>query len=154
VPGAKMGLSNIFTLLAVVMLTPWETITLVVVRTVIGSFFAGGIASLPYSLTAGLAGVAISLLLFHFLKNKISIVSISVAAAVVHNITQNTVYCLMTQTPELFLYLPHLAVAGTVAGALVGVTVVLALKYLPLKNFLPQEREKNSSPHGTSCETE
>lgn len=135
VPGAKMGFSNIFTLPAVVLLTPWEAVTLVVVRTVLGSFFAGGISALPYSLAAGLAGVGVSIMLFKLFYGKISLVSISAAAAVVHNITQNAVYCVITQTPELFLFLPHLAVAGVAAGALIGVIVVLALKYLPLKRF-------------------
>lgn len=37
-PGAKMGLSNIFTLLALAVLGPGQALALVVVRTVLGSF--------------------------------------------------------------------------------------------------------------------
>ena len=142
IPGAKMGLSNIFSLMTVVLFSPWEALILVVIRTIIGSFFTGGISTLIYSLTAGVVSIAITSFLYIFFKNKISLISISVAAAVTHNITQNTVYCLITNTPELFVYLPYLALAGVVAGALVGTTVVLLLKYLPL-SFVLSVTEKH-----------
>ena len=141
IPGAKMGLSNVFSLMTVVLFSPWEALILVIIRTVIGSFFTGGISSLIYSLVAGVVSIIVTSLLYCFFKNKISLISISIASAVIHNITQNTIFCLITNTPELFAYLPYLAIAGIAAGALVGTIVVLLLKYLPL-GFIASATEK------------
>lgn len=145
IPGAKMGLSNIFGMLAVVLLSPLDAIVLVAIRTTLGSLIAGNMSSWIYSFFAGVASVAAAGFLYR-LTDKISLVSISIAAAVIHNIVQNTIFCLITQTPELYAYLPYLAVIGIVAGAIVGIACVLILKYVPYdKLFIfTQKNEKNN----------
>ena len=53
-PGAKMGLSNIFSLLTLYMLGPIDALVVVVVRTILGSMFGGGfgrIHSILYDLS-------------------------------------------------------------------------------------------------------
>jgi heptaprenyl diphosphate synthase len=136
IPGAKMGLSNIFTLLCVILLGGPEAVVLIIVRTTVGSLFTGGLSSLMYSLPAGLVSVLVTALLYKLLFDKISVVSISVVSAIVHNTVQNVIFCLVTQSPQLFTYLPYLALVGILAGAVVGVAVVLILKYLPLNKML------------------
>ena len=53
IPGAKMGLSNIFSLSALVLYGPVDAFAVIVVRTVLGSLFAGNVAALMYSFTGG-----------------------------------------------------------------------------------------------------
>ncbi len=135
-PGAKMGLSNIFSLLALFVLGPTEAFILVIVRTALGSLFTGNVSTLMYSMTAGLVSVAVSSLLVEFVYPRISIVSISVVAAVMHNAAQNTVFCLVSNTPEMFAYMPWLAVIGVAAGIIVGFAVWFILRTVPAKLFV------------------
>ena len=135
-PGAKMGLSNIFSLLTVFVLGPTEAIILVVVRTTLGSIFTGNISTLMYSMTAGLVSVVVSIVLVEFVYPRVSIVAISVVAAVMHNLTQNVVFCLVSNTPEMFSYMPWLALLGVVAGIIVGFAVWFILRAVPTRVFV------------------
>ena len=133
-PGAKMGLSNIFSMLAVFLLGVPDAIVLVAVRTVLGSMYSN-MSTLIYSLTAGLVSVLATSAMVEFLYPKISVVAVSVVAAVLHNLTQNVVYCLVSNTPEMFAYMPWLALLGVVAGIIVGFAVWFILRAVPLKVF-------------------
>lgn len=135
-PGAKMGLSNIFSLLAIFLLGPIDAIVLVVVRVVLGSMFTGNMSTLMYSLSAGLVSVIVSSILVEFAYPKVSIVAISIVAAVLHNLTQNVVFCLVSNTPQMFSYMPWLALLGVLAGVIVGAAVWFILRMIPLRTFV------------------
>ena len=60
IPGAKMGLSNIFSLSALVLYGPVDAFVVVAVRTLLGSLFAGNISALLYSFTGGMAAMLVS----------------------------------------------------------------------------------------------
>ncbi len=171
-PGAKMGLSNIFSMLALVLLGPIDALTLVVVRTLLGSMFTGNMSTLMYSMTAGIVSILVSSLLMEIAYPKVSIVAISVVSAMIHNLTQNVVFCLVSNTPEMFIYMPHLAVLGVVAGIIVGFAVWFILRTVPIKTFsallgVPAEESQtiavqaakdktqieNSSDNENSCQT-
>jgi heptaprenyl diphosphate synthase len=111
----------------------------VAVRTTLGSLLVGNLSSWVYSFVAGITAVAVTGFLYWLLSDKVSLVAISVVGAVVHNITQNTIFCLITDTPELYAYLPYLAVLGVVAGLIVGFAVVLLVKSVPFYKFLSDE---------------
>ncbi len=146
-PGAKMGLSNIFSLLALVVLGPIDAVVVVLVRTTLGSMFTGNLSTLVYSMSAGLASMVVSAVLVEFVYPKISIVAVSVVSAVCHNLVQNVVFCLVSNTPEMYSYMPYLAILGVVAGVVVGCAVWLIVRYVPLKTFansLGEEIEKQS----------
>ena len=130
-PGAKMGLSNIFSLLTLFVLGPVDALVVVLVRTVLGSLFGGGISTLMYSLTAGVVSVVISAFLVEFVYPHITIIAISIMSAICHNITQNVVFCLISNTPEMFSYMPWLALVGILAGLIVGFATNLILRALP-----------------------
>ena len=135
VPGAKMGLSNIFSLLAVYLLGPVDALVLVVVRTTLGSMFTGNMSTLLYSMTAGIVSVLVSSLLVEFAYPRVSTVAISVVSAVLHNLTQNLVFCLISDTPEMFSYMPVLALLGVLAGIIVGFGVWFILRSIPVRTF-------------------
>ena len=134
-PGAKMGLSNIFSMLAVFLLGPTDALVLVVVRTTLGSVFTGNVSTLLYSMSAGIVSVIVTSLLVEFAYPRVSIVAISVVAAVIHNLTQNIVFCLISNTPQMFAYMPWLALLGVVAGIIVGFAVWFILRSIPVKTF-------------------
>lgn len=136
VPGAKMGLANIFSLAALILYGPVEAFIVVAVRTVLGSLFAGNISMLMYSFTGGVISLVLSAILMYAAYPKISVMAISIAAAVVHNIVQNIVYALVTQTALMLGYLPYLALIGVLSGAIVGAVVTIIFKKVPESVFL------------------
>ncbi len=141
-PGAKMGLSNIFTLLTIVLVGGWQAILLVIVRTTLGCLIVGNMSALMYSLSAGLVSAVISVVLYRYLGKKLSIVSISVAGSVVHNIVQAVVFMLVTSTVEYLAFLGYLAIFGVLSGLVVGFCVVLIIRKIP-KGIL-DKIDKNS----------
>lgn len=134
-PGAKMGLSNIFSLLTLFLLGPIDAFILVVVRVVLGSMFTGNMSTLMYSLTAGVVSVVVSSILVEFAYPKVSIIAISIVSAVLHNLTQNVVFCLVSDTPQMFSYMPWLALLGVLAGVIVGAAVWFMLRMIPTRTF-------------------
>ncbi|MCM1289519.1 MAG: Gx transporter family protein [Corallococcus sp.] len=134
-PGAKMGLSNIFSMLALFTLGPVDALILVIIRTTLGSVFMGNISTLLYSMSAGVVSVVVSAFLVQFVYPHVSIVAISVVSAVMHNLTQNVVFCLVSNTPQMFSYMPWLGLLGIVAGLIVGFAVWLILRGVPVRIF-------------------
>lgn len=134
-PGAKMGLSNVMSLLALVVLGPVDALALVIIRTVLGSAFMGGFSSLIYSLPAGVGSILVSIVLVRLFFPHISLVAISITAAVTHNLVQNLIYCVISQTPQMYAYMPYLALAGVLAGLIIGLSVRLIVRHLPLSIF-------------------
>lgn len=135
-PGAKMGISNIFTLLALILFGFTNALFVLAVRTVLGSIFVGNISSLMYSLSAGFTSVVVSAVLMRLAFPKVSIISISIVSAVLHNIVQNLIFCLVSNTPQMMSYMPYLALVGILAGAIVGIAVKLIVSSVPVKIFL------------------
>jgi heptaprenyl diphosphate synthase len=135
IPGAKMGLSNIFSLAALVMYSPWEAFLIIIVRTLLGAIFAGNVSSLLYSFTGGMLAMTISSILIYTLHPKISLMSISIVAAIVHNLTQNLVFVAISQTPQMFAYMPYLALTGILSGTIVGGVVMVMFKKVPLSVY-------------------
>jgi heptaprenyl diphosphate synthase len=134
-PGAKIGLSNIFTMLSLFLLGPIDAIILISARTVLGSLITGSLSTLMFSLPAGLISVIVSILLYLYAFPKVSIIAISIISAVVHNVVQTAVFCLITGTFEYFSFLVYLVAIGIGAGLVVGVITLLLIKYIP-KNFM------------------
>ena len=130
-PGAKVGLSNVFTLLPLLFYGLPEALFVVIVKTVLGSAFAGNLSLLLYSLSAGVVSTIAARGLLCFVP-KISVVCVSVVSALVHNMTQLFVYCLLTKTALLLVYAPYLALLGAAAGGAGGIIVVTLVKTLPL----------------------
>lgn len=142
-PGAKLGLGNAFSLFALIVLGPLDGIVVVIIRTTLGSLIVGNMSTLLYSLTAGLVAVVLQAVLVRFLYPTVSVVAVSVCGAVVHNITQNAVFVLVSQTPQMVAYMPYLALIGVLSGVVVGVAVWLALRLLPQRLLCSLGGNKN-----------
>lgn len=135
IPGARMGLANIFSFAALILYSPLEGFIVVAVRTGLGAIFAGNVSALLYSFTGGVVSMALSSILIYTLYPKISVMAISVAAAVAHNITQNVVFVFLSNTSLMFGYLPYLILIGILSGGIVGGIIILIFKKVPLSVF-------------------
>ena len=135
IPGAKMGLANIFSFAALIMYSPVEAFIIVAIRTGLGAIYAGNVSSLLYSFTGGVVSMAISSVLMYTVYPRISVMSVSILAAVAHNITQNIVFVIISGTTLTFGYMPYLVLIGILSGAIVGGIIMLVFKKVPQSVF-------------------
>lgn len=145
VPGARMGVGNVFVMLAMVLFGGFDAIFVVVVKSVLGCIVVGNMGACIYSLSAGLVSTAVMIALY-FPTRKVSLTAISVFAAVVHNLVQYAVFCIVTESEALFVFAPYLVAIGCLGGFAVGVIVCLAVKKIPLSVFqkLIDNADKNN----------
>ena len=134
-PGAKMGLANVFSFAALIMYSPAEAFLVVAIRTVLGAVYAGNFSAVLYSFTGGIVSMAVSSVLMYTAYPRVSVMAISVAAAVAHNITQNVVYVLLWDSPLMFGYMPYLILLGILSGAIVGGVIMLIFRGVPKNAF-------------------
>ena len=134
VPGIKLGLSNIITLTAMLILGRREAGAILMVRILLGSAFTGGPAALLYSAAGGLCAYAVMCLTVRlFSESQLWIVS--ALSGIAHNAGQLLACALIVKTPGVFAYAPILAVSGIVTGAFTGVAagyLVRAIKKMRL----------------------
>ena len=135
VPGARLGVANVFSLIALVAFSPVDAIIIVVCRTILGAIFQGNVSALLYSFTGGVASILACATLVKFLYPKVSVVAISVFSAVCHNVVQVLIYWATTGTSITLSYLPYLVALAIPSGILIGVAVVIIIKTLPLSLF-------------------
>ena len=127
VPGVKLGLANVVTLFAVFAVGRADGGIILLLRILLGSLFAGQVTALLYSMTGGLLCYGVTILLSFVLSEK-QIWFCGIAGAVVHVVGQIIVAFLLTQTPEIFFYLPVLVVAAVGTGLFTGLTAQFVLK--------------------------
>ena len=118
VPGVKLGLANLVSIVGLYTVGIRGTIAVSLVRIVLVGFTFGNLSSMIYSL----AGGTVSLIFMILLKKtgKFSQVGVSIMGGIGHNIGQLTAAALITETAGVFYYLPFLMVAGVIAGAVIG----------------------------------
>lgn len=122
-PGAKLGLGNIFIMLALLCYGLYEGLIILAVKTVLSAIIGGNLFSLSFSLTAGIASVLVMYLLLKFFKKSISYTAISAAAGVVHNLIQLLVFSLINGNASVNVYAPYLALIGILSGTITGLSV-------------------------------
>ena len=143
IPGAKLGLSNIFILLTFFTAGTLYSFLGLTVKVILGSLFSGNFSTLMYSFPSGIIALAIEILLFEITEN-VSIPAISTVGSVVNVFVQNLVFCLVTSTLEYISFLPYLALISTFSGLTVGLTVCFLLKKIPSKMFFTTIKEEKS----------
>lgn len=118
VPGVKLGLANLVVIFALYRLGPRQAAVISLVRVLLVTFTFGNAFSFAYSL----AGAALSFVVMLLLQKtgKFSMLGVSIAGGVFHNIGQILVAMAVLGTAELMWYLPALLIAGIVAGVCIG----------------------------------
>jgi heptaprenyl diphosphate synthase len=120
VPGAKLGLANIATVIALYLFGPGMALEVTVIRATLGGLLRGSVVGLVLSLSGGIASTLMMILLYVTLKRFMSVIGVSVAGAVTHNVFQLAAAYLLVRQPALFYYLPYLILAAVPTGLFVG----------------------------------
>lgn len=124
IPGIKLGLSNIITVLAVFMLSGREAAMILTVRIFLGAVFAGNFSTIFYSLAGGVLALAATVLLRRVLKKE-QIWVAGCLGAVAHSIGQMAAAIVIAGTPSLVIYLPVMILCSIVAGLFTGLCAQL-----------------------------
>jgi heptaprenyl diphosphate synthase len=134
VPGAKLGLANVITLLAFVIFGFRSALFIAVIRTLLGSIFIGNFLGFGFylSFTAAIFStiiMALGIALWH--RGMISLVAVSIMGAVAHNTAQVAVASVIIGNVNLLkLYLPLLLILAIPTGLFTGLIVVYTQKAL------------------------
>lgn len=120
VPGIKLGLGNIITMIAIVFLGWKDVLFIVLVRSFVVAILTRGVMMLAFSLSGGILSAIIMLLLYKKLSRFLSIKGISIAGAITHNTAQIVVASLILGQIIVLYYLPILLISAVVTGLITG----------------------------------
>ncbi len=123
IPGAKLGLANIVTLLLLVFYGWREVLLNVVMRTIIGSIVTGTFMTPAFffSLSGALISALVMIVVFTRFFGKFSLVGVSLLGAVSHNMTQLVLACLLLNQWGILLETPFLILIAILTGAFNGI---------------------------------
>ena len=143
-PGVKLGLANIVTLLALCLLPAKYAFWILIPRCILGALFGGGITGLLFSLTGGL--LALSVMGPARKSCFLSVYGVSILGAGAHHVGQILAASVLMRSVYIGAYLPWLLLTGILTGFLTGGLTAGILKLLP-KAQLPFG-QKGGAGHG------
>lgn len=127
IPGVKLGIANMITLVAMLVLGRREAGLILLVRIIMGSVFAGGVSALLFSIAGGALAYAVMCLTLKLFPEKM-LWAVSILGAIAHNAGQLSVAVAITKTAGLFVYAPVLVASAIVTGAFTGLGAMYLTK--------------------------
>lgn len=126
VPGVKLGLGNLVSVIALYTLGWQAAAAISLVRVVLTGFTFGNMSMMMY----GLAGAFLSLLTMTAARrlDLFGITGVSIAGGVAHNVGQIAVAAMVLENGAIFYYLPVLLASGCAAGAVIGLIGGMVVK--------------------------
>ena len=129
-PGVKLGLANVVTLVALYRLKGRYAFAILLPRCVLGAVFGGGITGLMFSLTGGI--LALLTMLLAQKASLFSVYGVSILGSAAHHIGQILAAMVLLRSVYVAAYLPWLLIVSIVTGILTGAAgagVLHALSY-------------------------
>lgn len=129
IPGFKLGFANIMIIIALYALDGRYALAVDLTRIIM----AGLLFGTPFSTMYSLAGGMISLAAMWILKkmNLFSVIGISMAGGVFHNLGQLLVAAAVVSNLRMFIYFPVLIFTGIATGIGTGVIAYAVLRKMP-----------------------
>lgn len=126
VPGIKLGLANIVTIVALNRFGLKDAVIISFVRILLSALLFGNLTVMIYSL----AGAALSILvMWIFIKiHFFTLTGISILGGVSHNLGQLLVAAVLMENQNILYYAPVLLISGTVTGIVVGIVAAFVTK--------------------------
>lgn len=118
IPGAKLGLANVAVVYGLERIGAKGMILVNICRILLCGLLFGNLYSMLYSFAGGIFSMLVMIILY---KTKVfSIIGVSIAGGVVHNLGQLMLALVITEVPVLLYYIPFLLIAGALTGLLNG----------------------------------
>lgn len=133
IPGVKLGIANLVIIIALYEMNLRSAFTINAVRIFVAGLLFNGVFGAFYSLAGGM----LSLIVMWALKKTglFSMVGVSMAGGVAHNIGQLLVAAAIVSNLKMFLYFPILMFSGIISGILIGVVAYVIDSKVPKSLF-------------------
>ena len=143
-PGAKLGLANIITLLAIFTLPYKDSLKVVWMRLLISTLLGGTLSTFLYSFAGAFLSYGGMLLVRLLGPKRVSMIGISATGGILHNVGQLAMASLIAQSFSVMLYLPILSITGIFSGVAVGVAANYLLEHVStIRQFQSEEAAKS-----------
>ena len=119
-PGAKLGLANLITIIAIFTLPKKHSFQVVAIRILLTTLLGGTLSNFMYSAAGGVLSYLVMILIQYLGPKRVSIVGISVMGGIAHNVGQLGMAAILAQSWAVLNYLPILSISGILAGFAVG----------------------------------
>lgn len=126
IPGVKLGLANLITIIALYRMTVKDAYLISIVRVILSGFIFGNLFAILYSLAGGL--LSLTMMTWFKKSEKFSIYGVSMTGGVFHNVGQLIMAMLVIESVTIAGYLPVLLVSGLFTGLVIGVVSGETLK--------------------------
>lgn len=144
-PGAKLGLANLITIIALFTIPKRDSFLLIWLRLILTTLLGGTVSTFLYSMSGSLLSYFGMLLVKQLGPKRVSIIGISAAGGFLHNVGQLVTASWIAQSWSVMLYLPILAFFGILSGIAIGIAANYLLQRVDtLRRFqLDYERQTN-----------
>ena len=133
IPGVKLGIANLVVIIVLYEMNFRYAFAINCMRIFIAGLLFNGVFGALYSLAGGLLSLIVMWLLK---KTKLfSMVGVSMAGGVAHNMGQLLVAALIVSNLKMFLYFPILMFSGIASGIMIGIVAYVIDKKLPKSLF-------------------
>ncbi|WDV46245.1 Gx transporter family protein [Clostridiaceae bacterium M8S5] len=120
--GAKLGLANIMSIIALYLFGFKEALSIVFLRTFLTDTLFGSMARFLFSISGGVLSVLAMFIVLKIAKDKMSIIGASVVGAVFHSIGQIIIASIIVKNTGIIILLPYLGIISVVTGLFVGIS--------------------------------
>lgn len=143
-PGAKLGLANIITILAIFTLPSKDSLKVVWMRLLVSTLLGGTVSTFLYSF----AGAFLSYFGMRAVRRlgpeRVSLIGVSATGGILHNVGQLIIASTIAQSFSVMLYLPILAFSGIFSGIAVGIAAnYLMERVVTIKTFQKEEAKND-----------
>lgn len=129
-PYVKIGLANSVVLLVIIFFGAGDAFLFVLAKNLLTALAVTPFV-LPFNLAGSLCAYLAMASMYSLFFPKISLVSASIAGAILSNIARTSVAVLLMQAPSLYVQLPFVCIFSIAAGIIIGVLTTFLVKYLP-----------------------
>lgn len=127
-PGAKLGLANLITIIALFTMPKKDSFLLVCLRLILTTLLGGTVSTFLYSMSGAMLSYFGMLLVKKLGPKRVSIIGISATGGFMHNVGQLVTASWIAQSWTVMLYLPILSFLGILSGIAIGIAANFLLR--------------------------
>ncbi|WP_054721441.1 Gx transporter family protein [Lacticaseibacillus nasuensis] len=141
-PGAKLGLANLITIISLFTMRRSDSFLLMALRLLLTTLLGGTMATFMYSGAGAVLSWCGMLVIQQLGPKRVSMIGISAAGGILHNVGQLLVASLIAQSWTVMLYLPILAFMGVLAGIAIGIAANFLFEHIDTLSRLRFDRRR------------
>jgi len=145
-PGAKLGVANLITIVALFTLPLRDSLKVVLMRLVMTTLLGGTLSTFLYSAAGALLSFFGMLVVKFIGRSKVSVIGISATGGILHNLGQLSVASIIAETWSVLLYLPVLSFMGILSGIAIGIAANYLLDHVSTIRKFRNDYENQNSP--------